>query len=576
MKSFAKRLTALITAAAIMSASAVSTVIAEDLTPDKTIKVAPSNLLNVQIVDEDGNQITNSTITMKDSSGNTVADWSSKYSFRTYNDSAIKLAGYFNQSTDCFLEAIAPDNVITEVQIPLGDGMAQVFRDGTIPCSDGQCTTFQISSYNTDVSTDLVVPAGKFALNVDSRWGNRSAEGELTLYHNTGSNVTSKTYSYNENAGGLSYFDAEVADYKYSSKNEYYAWGTAVAGHISHTVVNVSDTATEYIKVRMKISELDSRFCDDGTVTFTDKGYDSLSLIGGTADNYAAMTITSGAIVNAVMPDADGYIEFYVDKETRQYRWNTAYHWYTVTDASISYRSWGEYGSEQMVNTTNVQVQCADYPDEGITLMYVPADTYTFEISNVPKGYDIPSSTSFTVNESLDVQTLKITLRKTVATTTTTTTAATTTTPVPTTTTVATTTTPAPTTTTVATTTTPAPTTTTVATTTTPAPATTTEEVTTTAEVTTTVEETTTAPVETTAEETTTEEITTTVPEVIVTEPETTTTTAEITTVTDPEVEADSDEVPNTGIETAFTGMIIAGALASLALVVIKFKKKED
>ena len=244
-------------------------------------------------------------------------------------------------------------------------------------------------AYKADYSTALTVPANTFVTVVDSSWASR--------YYSGGVEINDVVYSFNDNAGKTNYYSLAAGAYSFMISH-----GSGAGGWEG---LSVSNTATEYVKMKVKLSDINSYFNTDGTFTkesiVFNFGSDSKS-------QSAVLVITSGAVVNAVVPDAQGYVEIYVDKTTR-----AAIECHYIYDEGTASSTGGASCSDGYAyDFKEYTFQAVDFPDAGLNLSNVPAGTYTLKLSDSSKVYE-SASQEFTVTESQDVQNVKVVLKKT-------------------------------------------------------------------------------------------------------------------------------------------------------------------
>ena len=159
--------------------------------------------------------------------------------------------------------------------------------------------------------------------------------------------------------------------------------------------ITVSSNPTEYTKVRIKLSDYDEKFNDDGTMPsyvgdevhgghkykFGDE------VVEGNFEFGAALLIVSGSVINAPIPDENGYVEIYVDKST--YHFNT---WYAAYYREVNGSEKGVYGGHgggwlKEYNSEYI-FKPIELPNVGTNINNVPAGNYIVEINDTSKQYN--------------------------------------------------------------------------------------------------------------------------------------------------------------------------------------------
>lgn len=379
-----KKLFSIFLSVAVMVVSLSTAGLTKVSAASDTITVAPENVLNVQVVDENGAPVNGVSMTLKDAWKFEVATWTSGNSEVTEeNNSDIGDGTVFYEQWDVFEELVAPYD-LKEIKVNGEDWY------NTIPFNDAETKTIDMYYNNTSAATDLTVPAGSFVTYVDSAWSSKTYPWGVELEANDTSvysgllkdNIGLKTHSL-------------VAGY-------YELWIRNQTGGGNTSGVTVSSVPTEYMKVRIKLSEISEKFNDDGTGSHDGQIF---SFSTDTTDKTAALIFTSGAVVSAAIPDAQGYVDIYVEKSTREFRWGSE------IISGTSHMGGTFNGGDKAYDKKSVTAQAIDLPNTGTNLLYVPAGDYSVEFTNVPAGYK-SGAKAVTVTQSQNVQTLQIVLEK--------------------------------------------------------------------------------------------------------------------------------------------------------------------
>lgn len=356
----------------------------------ETITVAPEteNILNVQVTDKEGNPVYGIDASLLDTSDYTVASWttSEKPVSRSFS-SGISI---FADDSVFFASNILKSLVAPYTLEEIFDVDENYGYLNSIAFKNGQKRTLQLL-YFGDAETALTVPGNTLVTFVDSSWASR--------YHQAGIQIGDTKYNYNSNAGKITEYPLAAGSYK--GINIYLSSGSSGIGNEN---IEVKSEATEYIKVRSKLSDIDSRFNEDGTVN--EPGH--FNFVTDDKDNCSVLTLVSGSVVNAVVPDSQGYVEFYVEKSSRRYVILTNHKWHDTET--------GTYGSGGGIAKRNFaydrktyDCQAIQFPKTGTNLLNVPAGNYTINLSNVPEQYD-SVQTNITVTDSQNIQQINIVL----------------------------------------------------------------------------------------------------------------------------------------------------------------------
>lgn len=411
-----------------------SQVTAADQIVPGVIKVAPENMLNVQVVDKNGNQVYNISASLKNTSGSTVASWTT--GSQDVNDvSGIGITGntYFNEPIETLKKLVAPCPFVGSLDINNSKYMDSYSQD-SVRFNAGEQRAFRVDYYN-DYPTALTVPKDNYAIVVDSAWSSRderlflkSNQNEVIL------NQIAGTTQYYQSEGQNAFYPTELG-VKWNNRSdskEITLWRQYEQG--------------EYVKMRIKLSDYlyyGLQFNDDGTYTvgYRVNGSDSRYVnynfgkenIINDSGAVGILCIESGSVLNLPIPDEDGYVDIYVDKSSRKIWIYAICIWslngedfetssifeddkkyphssgsYYNVPVSNSNIMWSLFGD--IYDSKTYTLQAVDFPDEGTTLSYVPAGNYTLELSNVPQQYKQPTVQNVTIAESQDVHMLKVVL----------------------------------------------------------------------------------------------------------------------------------------------------------------------
>lgn len=238
---------------------------------------------------------------------------------------------------------------------------------------------------------DLVVPGNTLYFAIDSAWANKKIDGGISLRG-----------------------DGDIPDFKPASEVSFIqSAGTELSmqvptgtyttdGNDANPIV-ISDTPTEYVKKRVRLPELmpkvfDQNCCshitmfgveytiDPRTDTLNDsvfsKPYDGMYLV-----------FRSGCVVSAALPDADGYVEIYVEKTTREVIVSTNYYTASGSGGGIANGALGIY------ETMSIPYSVWSLPENAISLTNIDPGTYTLHQKSAPTGRKLAEDITFTIGD---------------------------------------------------------------------------------------------------------------------------------------------------------------------------------
>lgn len=338
----------------------------------KAIIVAPKNMLNVQVKDKNGNDVDNLYAALKDSSGSTVASW---YTGSNEVNSAdgYEISGQtFFEEQKTFEELVAPYPLVrvTDINEP------SPTEQNWVRFNSGQKRTLKLE-YLEDHATDLTVNQLSMAIVVDPGW-------KTSAFDSCNIQIKDLKYDLKQIAGTTKQF---IIPPNFDNYNDPTFLNIDGSGS-RFLAPERNPEQTEYYKTRLKLSDIDSHFTDNGTyIDDNGKVYDYKK---NTSSKTVAFLIISGSVINAPIPDANGTVEIYVEKSTRAIRLDGMYIW--------TNNSGGTIGASRTVFEQKTYVfQAVSFPTEGTNLSNVPSGTYTLEISGRLDGQQRYKSVTQTV-----------------------------------------------------------------------------------------------------------------------------------------------------------------------------------
>ena len=398
----------------------------------KTLYISPNNITNVQIVDENGTVIDGVTATVKNSSGTAVAEFSeytqtpaSSY-FKTLNNSGITSESYSVDLWSQCNQLMSPSTVYSVEST--SSAQTEYYESGeVITVGDSYTETLLLNHFDHTRALDYSLPSASYAVYVDDDWASKTGRGFIN-YTTDDSNI-----QYFDTADGFR--PAMLGNIQlYLTMDPNYSFeafrmgvlsevDNSGGGYYLYRYPKISDTPSQYIKYTVNLCELfpECNMYEDFEYkyigTFVDEKniiFDPKQDMGGTNQTSCVLTVTSGAVISAPIPDIEGNIEFYLDKNSREYsiELNVMHIEETVNpDFSVTrvYRSGSDYVDLVAEDKCSVSVQGADLPDSGTNLLNLNNESYTIELSNVPSKYSNEPFT-FSVTDSQAVQYINIVL----------------------------------------------------------------------------------------------------------------------------------------------------------------------
>lgn len=407
-------------------------VTANDTDNKEKIRVAPENMVNVMVIDENINFVDNISVALKDDKGSTVASWTTGND-GVYYDSGIIFSedAYFDEPIETFKDLIAPYSVLKIEDIDSGEFLN---LNEPVRFNNGEDRSFKMY-YKKDYPTELTVPAYHYAVNVDSAWSSRN---ERIVMHDM-----ENILSISQNAGLLQQYEA-VDPYGSGDKE-----GVPVILGLNYNIqnpeallwYNVTTTYgqgrredSEYCKMHIRLSDYCDAFNDDGTMNISlddengnhrdikaDFAHDSINNTSNSGV-ISVLYITSGSVVNYPIPDSEGYVDIYVKKaQNPSIDINAVIYWSddfsdVTDDANLYYPHSIDKGIKKQdyrVDVYDIETynfESVYFSHQGTTLINIPEGNYTIELSNVPDCYMEPDIHHFTIKESQDIRNIILSL----------------------------------------------------------------------------------------------------------------------------------------------------------------------
>ena len=176
------------------------------------------------------------------------------------------------------------------------------------------------------------------------------------------------------------------------------------SGNVAH-YYKVSATPTQYIKVRIRLNEYWPEYFDENGKS---KGIGDNRVSYGVKERFGSdssesyLAIMSDQVINYVAPDANGYVDVYVNPETDHMDYETSFNYGSSSGG-------GSVGHPESTASNKVSDPQDNNSTSGtLSVKNLPAGTYTVEAKRYRS--DETDSATFTVTESQNVQNFTVSL----------------------------------------------------------------------------------------------------------------------------------------------------------------------
>ncbi|MBQ7009818.1 MAG: hypothetical protein IJN05_11510 [Ruminococcus sp.] len=397
------------------SAFELGGLIEEALSKSKTIVLSRGNIVNFAVKDAKGNLIDDYRVTIRNSAGQNAGSISDDYYYTDNNTLGIDNNIEWTVKMKTFGDLIAPDKPLfakdyTASTGPTSSASYAVYHkynentDVLVECNydSTQAKEMKILSTSSTETTAFTIPANKAGVYVDAKWASRGGEG----YYYVGEG-SKKYFSEKDMIGKLKVISPKypISDFRLGVDD------TLDYDNCFENPPEYQNKTTEYVKWSMNLSKIftDSDhpvFNSNGTFSWCDRTCD---LRKSQKNSTCIITVTSGACVTVAIPDDNGNIDFYVEKENRKF------------DAEIQVvckvknsnaRQYSNIESNDLIAgiENKIFVGTPSIPKTGETIFDVPSGKYTLEFTRVPEGYINPGTVSFNVDQTAALQYKTITL----------------------------------------------------------------------------------------------------------------------------------------------------------------------
>lgn len=352
------------------------------------ITITPGNMVSINVNAENGGSMNDVEASLTDESGNIVAQWKNHNEDIKYGKVKYTAIGSAEHSVRELSSHISGRVLKTMI----GEGTAfnpeyAIMRIGASKIIRVYCQPHS--------DTDYTVPAGKVALNVDTKWS--GINRECTIKYNK------ETYTLNKLAGKCNEYSAPVGD-----TNTLMLYASPVNAGFGVGKPQISSTATSYTRVTVNLNEVwggaSLGFDKQGNAIYSTSTGEKLSLSKIDGDRYGILIIVSGAVVNACIPDENGNVNILVENKGL-----------TMKRAVVVQRgggrmgSWGATSGKAWSRVVEMNAS-AVYPENNVNLCNLDGGNYYLNIKS--KAYGLDDTKKITVNNANGIQQINYTVRK--------------------------------------------------------------------------------------------------------------------------------------------------------------------
>ncbi len=372
------------------------------------IQAAPGNMVFLDVTDPAGNSVEGVKVTLSDSSGTEIGGIINdntffKPSYSTIDGTQIGTPYQYPVPWETFASHVAPETLHvmhssmdeTMQSITVHDPGSQMWLE------NHQFSFLDLYSYDASQPTALNVPANHYAVYADAKWANRTAAASVKI-NNLVITLKKSSASPASNKAAVGFGKVGLFAQTAPITSALAGWDGSRG---STNPPMLSGSATEYVLCRMPLYQLCPEFREDGTYSDSMGVYD---LRKDTKYISCLLVIQSGAVLNLVIPDSNGYVEFYLEKKSREYALDFTAEF--DCDEEGVYHQAACYDSGYAMVPKKYVIESVFIPDDEVILTQVPAGTYTLTYENIPKGYAAPKTTTLTVTNSKEVQYLQLML----------------------------------------------------------------------------------------------------------------------------------------------------------------------
>ena len=340
-----------------------------------TMQFAINNMVNIQVYDQHGNKINTGKLFIYNERGSSYAtvtlstgelmEWADVYKMGE--------AAWLNQSY--FQKYVTEGTIMGISQINTPYLNYTFLMDSSVR---------KMRLWYQANHTDYTLAANQVGLYVDPAWKNATS---------TSITIGSKTIV-PKNSTGLTLYNLSSGNYK----------GTINIGDsgASYSELVSSSTKTEYVKKRIKLSDLSSSsYSSDGYYT----GNGGKIKIGSSdANSIAQLVFISKGMITIPVPDSQGYVEVYVEKTSGELSYTYKFRNGLATGGG------GAGITGYLYKDIDIQMMAA--PTEGYSLMGMEAGKYIVDINTYNTDYAKIDDQPIEIKSSDSIQYLKFIVHK--------------------------------------------------------------------------------------------------------------------------------------------------------------------
>lgn len=365
------RFLAAVTGAAMLCSSALPPVSADD-----TVLLGPADgMINIVVTDANGTPIEGAKMELVNPDESTPpAVWDSgSPENAVYNvDSYAPTAPFQYQFKPSDWPNINETAKSLRMWTADGTEVGTAARLGFLSLSGGESYRAEIQYLPTDAPAEMTVPANQMLLNVDAAWADKVCKGGMVMQE------TEEQIYFNERAGTEELFAIPAGEYSLFTRLE--AGSRGCGGSGGH--ITISDKETTYVKRTFRLHDATSYYNPDGTYTSSEGVIHDFTHDNVELGRYAVVYLISGSVVNAVLPDSEGYVTAYLDSTTFRFQHSTNFMSEKWSGGGINGGGGSVY---QTIAFDHVKTQAA--PDDGFTFIYPSGKGCYVHQLQAPAGY---------------------------------------------------------------------------------------------------------------------------------------------------------------------------------------------
>lgn len=367
--------------------------------------------MNLTVMDSDGEIPEGLELKLVDAEGTAVAEWTvGDEKNACVSDNVLNISGGMNKdiiySGDYSFDiSDYPTGVGEEdiISVWLEDAAASVIDPTELKVGESYNLNVKYKDETAMEGVDLTVPAGNYYVAVDEKYENRVIKSMIQI-RNPNDSDDKTNYFFNDNYGELVNGQAESGTY------ELWLACTDLGNEVvrryvgDEWILDVSEDPVDYKKVTFNISEIaDGRIDPDGTFSYESKdGEKKFDLKSGMLDdNRCDFYFVSGSVITAAIPDENGNVSVYVNKNDGQLGFAMLYD--MLHGENII--SWYGGYEPKSVKTAAVIDTSIEIPADALTLYDIPAGEYT--VTTDSTEYTIEDNT-IEISDTKDIQTFEV------------------------------------------------------------------------------------------------------------------------------------------------------------------------